>query len=107
LEVTTRGRQYSFFPNAASLESFYSNIAIIGFRYIALSPQDHSTISQTLQSFHREEDDTFNSWIDVYLPPQQHHCLQGVLFYLISNYHEKKKELKHISDVPIWIINFY
>ena len=103
VEATTRGRQYSFFPNAASLESFYSNIAIIGFRYISLNAQDHDIIAGTLQSFHREEDDYFNSWIDVYLPPINTHCLSGILFYFITTFHPKGNDLLHISEISLWI----
>lgn len=103
VEVTSSGRNYSFFPNSHSLESFYSNISIIGFRYISLVPQDRETMMNALQSFHRDNDENFNSWIDIFLPPFDCHCLAGTLYYIITNYHPKGEELRSIGELILWI----
>ncbi len=101
--VNGHNKQYSFFPSSNSLEEFYSNIALIGFRYISLDLEDKNRIIDNLRTFHRDNSLEFNSWIDIYLPPLENHCLQGILFYLIKNYHENGKSLENLSYLSGWI----
>lgn len=105
VETSGYNKQYSFFPTTNSLEQFYSNIALIGFRYISLDLEDRERIVNNLRTFHRDNSSEFNSWIDIYLPPANSHCLQGILFYLIQNYHENGASLLDISGLSQWIID--